>query len=336
MHTLRKYLLGLFLLALVVIASYLIYLKTHPKQLPPNLVMGVGTILGDEINLNTKYPGRIQKIFVHDGSKVEKGQVVAILKSPELQAQKREIQMLIQAKKAEQKATEVQREIAQASLPENVRKALYAKEAKGFAKAQLQKKIDTFQQVVIQDKKDLLRLQNLFQQHLIPKHKLEEAQLKLTKDKNILKALQEQKKEVVSALKAAQSTLDQARSDLKKITMLDYTIDALRKSIDSLEAKKMQIEAMIDELTLRSPVDGYVTQKIANPGEVLGAGMSVVHLIDPKTLYLEIFVDTIHTGKIKVGDKAEIFLDAYPNRPIEAYVARIAKKAEFTPKEVAV
>jgi HlyD family secretion protein len=66
------------------------------------------------------------------------------------------------------------------------------------------------------------------------------------------------------------------------------------------------------------------------------AGMPVATLIDPRSLYLKIFVDTMQNGKIKVGDKAVIFLDAWPNRPIEAKVVRIAQKAEFTPKEVSV
>ena len=64
--------------------------------------------------------------------------------------------------------------------------------------------------------------------------------------------------------------------------------------------------------------------------------MPVATLLDPHTLYLKIFIDTIENGKIELGDKAVIFLDAWPNRPIEAKVVRIAQKAEFTPKEVSV
>jgi HlyD family secretion protein len=90
------------------------------------------------------------------------------------------------------------------------------------------------------------------------------------------------------------------------------------------------------ELTLRSPVNGFVVEKIANVGEVVGAGMPVATLIDPDSLYLRLFVDTIENGKIKLGDKAVIFTDAYPDRPIAASVVNIAQKAEFTPKEVSV
>jgi HlyD family secretion protein len=90
------------------------------------------------------------------------------------------------------------------------------------------------------------------------------------------------------------------------------------------------------ELKLRSPVNGFIVEKIANIGEVVGAGMPVATLIDPDSLYLRLFVDTIENGKIELGDKAVIFTDAYPDRPIAASVVNIAQKAEFTPKEVSV
>ena len=103
-----------------------------------------------------------------------------------------------------------------------------------------------------------------------------------------------------------------------------------------MKASKSQIEAMIEEMTLRSSVDGITVEKIANEGEVIGSGMPIATLLDPHSLYLKIFVDTIQNGKIKLGDKAVIFLDAYPKHPIKAKVVRIAQKAEFTPKEVSV
>jgi len=64
--------------------------------------------------------------------------------------------------------------------------------------------------------------------------------------------------------------------------------------------------------------------------------MTVITAVNPDDLYLKMFVDTIENGKAKIGDKAEIFLDSYPDSPILAKVVKIAQKAEFTPKEVAV
>ncbi len=336
MKTLKKYLLGFILLGLVAVAAVMIYIKTHPKPLPPNLIMGVGTILADETYLNTKYPGRLKLLKVDEGDKVRKGELLARLDSPEFEAKKESVEQMILAKKEELKAKEVELGIAQASLPQNVQKALADKKAKKSMLAELANQIEALQDVVRQDAKDYKRLKKLYAQHLVPKHKVEEMALKLATDRKKLDALLAKKRQVLAAIEAAKSTIAQAQAQLQKTKALRYAIDALKKEILALAAQKKQIEAMIRELSLYAPYDGYVTQKIANVGEVIGAGMGVVALVDPKEFYLQIFVDTLQNGRIKIGDKAEIFLDAYPDRPIPARVSRIAKKAEFTPKEVAV
>lgn len=79
-----------------------------------------------------------------------------------------------------------------------------------------------------------------------------------------------------------------------------------------------------------------VIEKVTQAGEVIGSGMIIATLIDPHSLYLKMFVDTLENGKIKVGDKAVIFLDSSPDKVIEAQVANVAQKAEFTPKDVSV
>ena len=336
MNILKKYALGIFLLFLVGLATILIYNKLHPKKLPPNLIMGVGTILGDEINLNAKYPGRIEKIFVDEGDKIKKGEVLATLQSKEMLAKRKQIQAIIEAKKNLLEAKKEELQILQKSLPQNVQKAYTAYKAKKSMIKELQTQIDSLQKLVHQDKKDLKRFENLYAKHLLPHRKVELAKLKLQTDSNRLKALLHKKEELLLAKQGAFATLLQSKAALQKIAQLEKAIAALNDEIASAKAQQDEIEAMMEEMKLHAPVHGYVTQKVANVGEVVGAGMSVLRLVDPNTLYLKIFVDTLQNAKIKIGDKAEIFLDAFPNDPIEAKVVRIAQKAEFTPKEVAV
>ena len=59
--------MGLLLAVLVGIASVMIWKTLHPKTLPENLLQGTGRMDGDLINLNTKYPGRLETITVEDG-----------------------------------------------------------------------------------------------------------------------------------------------------------------------------------------------------------------------------------------------------------------------------
>ena len=336
MNTIKKYWLGFIVLFLVVVAAYFIYLKLNPKKLPPNLVMGTGRIDGDLININTKYPGRIELLTVDEGDNITKGQLIAKIQSREYQAQLEAIQAEIKAKQKEIEAQKVQLQITKETLPENVQKAYANLKSSKFMLEELNQQINSMRKVVQQDERDYKRFKSLAEKSLFPQEKFEKIKLKLETDKDKLKAMLKKKNQLIQQINAAESSLKQAKSTLKKVQAVEKSIAALQESIKALNAKKQQIQAVLDELNIYSPIDGYVVDKVANVGEVLGAGMTVVTAINPDDLYLKMFVDTIYTGKIKVGDKAEIFLDAYPDKPIPAIVVKIAKKAEFTPKEVAV
>ncbi len=336
MQILKKYWLGFFVLILVGVAGYFIYLKLNPKQLPPNLVMGTGRIDGDLVNINTKYPGRIQKLLVEEGDNLKKGQLIAKIKSKEYEAEYNAVKAEINAKRKEIEAKKIELEITKETLPENVKKAQSSLKANESMLKELEKNIDALKKVVEQDERDYKRFQNLLKKKLIPEEKVEKVKLKLDTDKDKLNALMEKKKQLLAAIQAAESTLKQAESTLKKVEALEKAISALKSGIKALKSKQEQVKAVLEELNINSPLNGYVVDKVANEGEVIGAGMTVVTAINPDELYLKMYVDTIENGKIKIGDKGEIFLDAYPDKPIPAVVVKIAKKAEFTPKEVAV
>lgn len=336
MHIIKKYILGLLLLALFIFAVFLIYKKLNHKQIPPDLIVGTGRIDGDLININTKYAGRIEKLLVEESQEVKKGQLLAVLSNKEYKAKLKAINAQINAKKEQLKANQVELEITKESLPENVEKAKSSLQANKAALSELEESIKSMEKVVEQDKKDYERFKNLAEKDLFPYEKFEKIKLKYETDKNKLEGLYQKRKQILASIKAAESTLKQAKSTLKKVKAIDLSILALNNSIKALQAQKEEIETVLEELKIKSPVDGYIVDKIANEGEVIAPGMPVFTAINPADLYLKMFVDTIENGKIKIGDKAEIFLDSYPDKPIPAKVVKIAKKAEFTPKEVAV
>ncbi len=310
------------IVALVAVGAFAIYEKLNPKELPPYLIEGIGRINGDLINLNTKYPGRIEKITVDDGDKIKKNQIIAILKSDEYQKQKDALSHQIEAKEIELNTTkkEINLTIQKAQIAINVNESKLK---------ELNYNINSLIVVIKQDKKDTLRIKNLVKRKLTEHHKLEMSELKLTTDKNKLKALYQTQKQVKDAIEVAKKDLNLAQTKLE-------SLKALAKGIEALKSQRAQIEVMINKLTIKSPIDGFVDTKIANIGEVIGSGQVIATLINPKSYYLSVFVDELNNGKIKVGDKAEIFLDNKLNNPIPAEVVSIAQKAEFTPKEVAV
>lgn len=332
----QKYGLGAVVAMLFSIAALLIYAKLHPKVLPDNLVQGTGRIDGDLINLNTKYPGRIVTMAVAEGDSVKKEETIAVLGSTEQEAQKAQTDAQLDAQREQLAARKIELSIAQKSIPESLVKAKANRAIKKAQQEELDQLINVQKNVADQDDRDHERMQNLYAGRLIEKHQLEMATLKLQSDRDQLASLMQKRLQLDQAFGISQSDLEEAAAAQQKISALREGIKALESGIRGVKASKDQIEAVLAEMRLRSPIEGYVVEKIAHEGEVVGAGMPVATLIDPRGLYLKIFIDTLQNGKIKIGDAAVIFLDAYPDRPIAAKVVRIEQKAEFTPKEVSV
>ncbi len=332
----KKYGIYVLVFFLLIGAVFLIYTKLTPLKLPSNLVAASGNVDGDLIALNTKYAGRIDQIFVQDGQSIKKDDNVAILQSDEDEAQLRSLSDGIASAKASLEALIQNSAITKESVPLEIAKAHNALSIAIAQKKDLEDSLGTQKEQMEQDERDLARNSSLFDKSLISQQSYEYVKLKSQSSKNSYSSQSQRISQAQKNIDIARSNLALSESQSKKIPALEANVEAAKRNIASLQASKDRAQIMIDDMTLKSPVDGFVIEKIANQGEVLNSGMVVATLIDPKSLYLKIFVDTMQNGKIKVGDKAVIFMDTYPDKPIEAVVARVAQDAEFTPKEVSV
>ncbi|MFT3930931.1 MAG: HlyD family efflux transporter periplasmic adaptor subunit [Spongiibacteraceae bacterium] len=125
-------------------------------------------------------------------------------------------------------------------------------------------------------------------------------------------------------LQSAAAGLEAARAGLSTATA----------AIEVARAASERIKVNIADGTLRAPVNGRVLYRLAEPGEIIGAGGKVLTLIDLTDVYMPIFLPTEKAGRVRIGADARIVFDAIPNTAIPARVSFVAPQAQFTPKEV--
>ncbi len=87
-----------------------------------------------------------------------------------------------------------------------------------------------------------------------------------------------------------------------------------------------------DELTITAPEDGVVLTRYAEPGEVLSAGAPVVSLGLVHRPWIRAYIGERFVGRVSVGQKATVRMDAYPDRAFLGHVVEISPTAEFTPR----
>ena len=121
---------------------------------------------------------------------------------------------------------------------------------------------------------------------------------------------------------AAKTTYDVARSSL----------DASMSEIRRAEGALAQINDALSKTVIYAPADGTISALPARVGErVVGtsqfAGTEVMRIADLDNMEARVNVNENDVVNVKVGDRAQIMVDAYPDRPIVGVVREIASTA---------
>jgi len=105
-------------------------------------------------------------------------------------------------------------------------------------------------------------------------------------------------------------------------------------SVAATEATVARVEADIQDSLLKAPRAGRVQYRIAQPGEVLGAGGKVLNLVDLGDVYMTFFLPEPVVGRVALGSEVHLVLDAASQYVIPAKISYVASTAQFTPKTV--
>jgi len=133
--------------------------------------------------------------------------------------------------------------------------------------------------------------------------------------------------DLAGQLESAKQALARSRAGSR-----DQEIEAARANREAMEARIAQLKQQIADATIVSPTDGLVTERIAEPGELLAAGASILVISDLAKPWLTVYVPEPDLGKIRLGAPAEVVTDGGEKR--QGKVSFIASTAEFTPRNV--
>jgi HlyD family secretion protein len=125
-------------------------------------------------------------------------------------------------------------------------------------------------------------------------------------------------------VQTTKATLAEAEAGLKTAT----------QAVEVARADAATIQTRIDDATLKSPVTGRVLYRLAEVGEVLGAGGKALTLVNLEDVYMEIYLPSETAAAVKIGTEGRITVDYDPKRAVGGYVSFVSPEAQFTPKQV--
>lgn len=250
-----------------------------------------------EVNVSSKISAKVSKIMVDLGSKVTKGQPLIYLDTQDIAAQ-------------------VSQAAAGASAAQaNLNKALDG--ARPEQVAQAKASLESAKTNFITVKNNLQRTKQLYQQGGVSIQQLETAQAQYAS--------------ADAALKSAQEALNiLTRGETKD------TIDMLRSQANQAKAALDYAKALYSNSAIVSPIDGTVSKKNINVGELATPGMQLLSIVGSNTVYVEAQVPTEFVDQVKVGQPVVVKVRELSDKKLSGKISVVSPVVDTTTKNVTV
>lgn len=285
------------LIALLITTGLALGIAFYFKKpsVPPGTVFVSGNIEAIEVDLSFRISGQINHLPIMEGDRVSKDQEIARLDTDTLETLK----------------GSAQSEMANARAVLDELEAGYREEEIKSARA-LAKAAES-------------RLANARDEY--------ERHLSLFKGGAISASAHDSKE---MAYKVATEEFNNATQRLTEFERgpREEQIRAARARLERAKWELQRIELDIKHSALQSPISGVILIKANELGEVILPGATVATVAEIDEVWLKGYVGEQDLGKIKLGQKAKITIDTYPDRFYEGVVTFISSRAEFTPKNV--
>ncbi len=346
----------MFLIGFIIIGviSFSLLKDTEKKNKDNQDVLTVSGVLEtNEIDVNVKVGGKLLEIMVEEGDNVKKGDIIAMVEAENIEAKLEQAKALlgIAATRVEQSkiAYAAQKEqsesqIQQATGAYSSAKAQLTKAKKGARPQQLEQA----KELVVQAKEAYEytkvtydRLKKLYDEGVIPQQKIDGAKAELEVSKAKYNTAQQQydlvkegvQKEDISSAEGlvmqAEAMVNLANVTKLQVSAKEQDMIAAKEQLIQAQAGVNEVMSYLNDSTIKAPVDGTITVKNADNGELVSTGMPVVSISNLKDVWANMKIKESAIANIKIGDTIDVIIPGDNNKVYKGKVTSISSKASY-------
>ncbi len=267
-------------------------------------------VTGNIAYIGPKLSGCLTKLYVTVGATVTAGQKLAELDSGALALALQQAEAALELAKANY-----------AKLPYDLRSAQLTvdKSNHELAATAAQKTKDL--SILAGAKRDLDRKNTLYRSGVISKAEADEAQSTFDQAQAILDADQR-------TIQAAQARVAEATTQLKALNNAGFNsyLAQLKQAQTAYASAKLNYE----DALINAPISGTVVQIPAVVGENLVANQTILALSNLQTTWVAANIKENLYGRLRLGQQAEVKVDAYPGRIFHGKIVELGKATQST------
>jgi HlyD family secretion protein len=255
-------------------------------------------------NLAFQVGGKVARVLVTEGQKVEKDQLLAELDRAEFAAAQDQARANLEKSAGSLGQLSAQLDITRKTLPDDVVRA--------------EASLSSARDVLAEAKSNKERYDQLYSRQVVSKKEWEGVTLSYDTAR--------------ARVAEAEAMLRQAKNNLGRIGVTEREVESARAQMAASKAALEQARIQFDRSQLLAPFPGIVTSKNIEPGEAATPTRQAITLSDLSSVKIKIYVGETEIGKVKPGQKAEVKVDSLPGKTFEGTVSFISPEGEFTPK----
>ena len=278
---------GRWVMAAVVIAAVgaVAWFATRPD---PEVLQGQVEVR--KVNVATKIPGRIDSLLVREGDVVKAGQLVVVLRSPELDAKAQQTEgQLAAAQAQDQKAQHGARAQEIAAAQANWQRAVEAERLAATTNG---------------------RVQNLFNEGVVAAQRRDEAQTQLSAAHLTTQAAKAQYDLAVAGARTEDKASAQA-------------------IVRQAQGGRAEVRAYQAETRVTAPISGEVSQRTVEPGEIVSAGLPIITIADLHDAWVTFNLREDRLGTIGMDSVLHVAIPALGGREVAVRVSYISPVGDY-------
>jgi len=282
-----------------------------------------GTLEARNITVGSKVGGRITQVLVAEGDRVQKDQLLVTFDDAELYA------ALLQARGRLAQAQATLAKMERGNRPEEIAEARSQGASREHAVAEAMAAAERAKADAANAETEFRRYQRLAQEGVVSREQRDAAE---NRYKMAMAAANSAEHAITVARSQAQAA--KAQTNLVERGFRSEDIAAARADLQRAEGELKLAEARYAEREVRSPANAIVEVLDLRPGDLLPANSPVAKLLEADQLYVIVFVPQGEIGRVKIGQTAQVIVDAFPNETFKGTVEQIRQQAEFLPRNV--
>lgn len=273
-------------------------------------------VRGDLTPLSTKVSGIVGAVHVSDYQQVHKGDLLIELQDNDYQAQVGQANAAVAAAKAAIENNRRQKLLQQAKIDRALAGVSQAQAEIAAAEAG----IAGAQADLDRNFSERTRQEALLETNSTTRQKVEQAVAAEQGSRAQLTGRQASLEQTKAVLSSSQAAVEAERRGLEVVNSQEFQLLA---DLQGKEAALTVAQVNLGYTKIYAPGDGTVGERQVRPGQLVSPGTQVIAFVD-KVKWVQANYRETQLTNVKVGDPAEIRIDAYPGQTIRGKVMEIA------------